>query len=559
LQITSLRPSARDVVISFNSKAGEFYRLEYTDSLSPPTWKTAMDFVPGTGDIVTAIHIGGTGQPSRFYRVRLLTNIELVPAANFTASPAFGQAPLKVTFVDTSTGYVTNRFWDFGDGSTTNTTATTVSHIYGFAGTNTVRLTVTGPAGTDTHVGSNSIVTIGYLLITAIHTSGSNVLISFTSQSGQFYRVEYTDSLSPASWKTAVDFVPGTGDIVTALHIGGAGQPSRLYRVRLLTNIELAPAANFTANPAFGQAPLKVTFVDTSTGYVTNRFWDFGDGSTTNTTATTVSHIYNFAGANIVRLTVTGPAGTDTHVASNWIVTIDYLLITAIHTSGSNVLISFTSQSGQLYRVEYTDSLSPATWKTAVDFVPGTADIVTVLHVGGAGQPSRFYRVRLLTALELTPAANFTASSTVGQTPLSTTLIDSSTGYITNRFWDFGDGFTTNTMATTFSHIYSSTGTKTVTLTVSGAFGMSTSTRTNYINVINQLIITSIRVSASNVIITFTSTAGQFYRLEYADALPLAGWSTAVDSIAGTGGIVSATHVGGGTSTSRFYRLRRLP
>src|SRR5205823_1963895 len=147
--------------------------------------------------------------------------------------------------------------------------------------------------------------------------------------------------------------------------------------------------------------------------------------------------------------------------------------------------------------------------KTAVDFVPGTGDIVTAIHLGGAGQPSRFYRVRLLTALELTPAANFTASSTVGQTPLSTTFIDSSTGYITNRFWDFGDGSTTNTMAISFSHIYSSAGTKTVTLTVTGPFGNNTSTRTNYIDVINQLLITSIRISASDVIISFTSTSGQ--------------------------------------------------
>ena len=71
--------------------------------------------------------------------------------------------------------------------------------------------------------------------------------------------------------------------------------------------------------------------------------------------------------------------------------------------------------------------------------------------------------------------------------------------------------------------------------------------------------ITSIRISASDVIITFTSTAGRFYRLEYDDDLTLSGWSTAVDSIAGTGGIVSATHVGGASPTSRFYRLRLLP
>jgi len=84
----------------------------------------------------------------------------------------------------------------------------------------------------------------------------------------------------------------------------------------------------------------------------------------------------------------------------------------------------------------------------------------------------------------------------------------------------------------------------------------NSSSLTNYIAAFNQLLITSIQISASNVIITFTSTAGQSYRLEYADALTLSGWSTAVDSIAGTGGIVSATHVGGAISTSRFYRLR---
>jgi len=164
-----------------------------------------------------------------------------------------------------------------------------------------------------------------------------------------------------------------------------------------------------------------------------------------------------------------------------------------------------------------------------------------------------------LTALDLALMANFSASPTFGQAPLFTTFVDSSNGYITNRFWNFGDGSTTNTMAGTLSHIYSSAGTNTVTLTVSGPFGTSTSTRTNYIAAINPLLITSIRVSASNVIITFTSSAGQFYRLEYADALPLSSWSTAVDSIAGTGGIVSATHLGGAISTSRFYRLRLLP
>src|SRR5262249_23807926 len=73
-----------------------------------------------------------------------------VPTANFTASPTSGLKPLTVTFTDTSTGSITTRSWDFGDGNTTNATATTFSYTYLNAGTNTVRLTVTGPVGANT-------------------------------------------------------------------------------------------------------------------------------------------------------------------------------------------------------------------------------------------------------------------------------------------------------------------------------------------------------------------------------------------------------------------------
>src|SRR5205814_8601247 len=41
-----------------------------------------------------------------------------------------------------------------------------------------------------------------------------------------------------------------------------------------------APVADFRASPISGFAPLTVTFADGSTGTITNRFWDFGDGST---------------------------------------------------------------------------------------------------------------------------------------------------------------------------------------------------------------------------------------------------------------------------------------
>src|SRR5262249_14730162 len=84
----------------------------------------------------------------------------VVPLAGFSATPTSGLFPLTVSFTDTPTGTITNRFWDFGDGATTNTTATTFTHVYSSASANTVSLTVTGPVGT------NTLSTIGYITVT---------------------------------------------------------------------------------------------------------------------------------------------------------------------------------------------------------------------------------------------------------------------------------------------------------------------------------------------------------------------------------------------------------
>jgi PKD repeat protein len=80
------------------------------------------------------------------------------PVAGFSANPTSGAASLAVTFADTSVGTITNRFWDFGDGSTFNTTATNVSHTYTTPGTDTVMLVVSGPSGVSTNIQQNCIV-----------------------------------------------------------------------------------------------------------------------------------------------------------------------------------------------------------------------------------------------------------------------------------------------------------------------------------------------------------------------------------------------------------------
>ena len=84
----------------------------------------------------------------------------IVPVASFTGSPTNGPWPLAVTFTDSSSGTITNRFWNFGDSVTSNTTATSVLHTYSTAAINTVSLTVTGPLGTSNQTRINYIVVV---------------------------------------------------------------------------------------------------------------------------------------------------------------------------------------------------------------------------------------------------------------------------------------------------------------------------------------------------------------------------------------------------------------
>ena len=72
-------------------------------------------------------------------------------------------------------------------------------------------------------------------------------------------------------------------------------------------------------------------------------------------------------------------------------------------------------------------------------------------------------------------AAKFSPTNTIGVAPVSATFLDSSTGIITNRFWSFGDGSTTNTTATSVAYTYSDIGNYTNVLTVRDVFGNSSS------------------------------------------------------------------------------------
>jgi PKD repeat protein len=124
------------------------------------------------------------------------------PVADFTASPTNGSAPLTVSFTDISTGTITNRAWDFGDGTGTNITATALSHGYSGMGTNTVKLTVSGPAGTNTVTRPAFIVVTNLGPTTLVlQSTGNQLQLTWpagTLQSATVVTGPYTNIVTPS-------------------------------------------------------------------------------------------------------------------------------------------------------------------------------------------------------------------------------------------------------------------------------------------------------------------------------------------------------------------------
>ncbi len=64
--------SGNSLVVTFPTQIGQAYRVEKTDSLTPPDWQAVTNNLPGTGYIIPISDAGVSIQTQRFYRVLIL-------------------------------------------------------------------------------------------------------------------------------------------------------------------------------------------------------------------------------------------------------------------------------------------------------------------------------------------------------------------------------------------------------------------------------------------------------------------------------------------------------
>jgi len=248
----------------------------------------------------------------------LIHAVEPPPVAGFAAEPVRGFPPLSVAFRDQSTPNVTSWTWAFGDG--TSSSEREPRHTYGTVGLFDVTLSVRGPSGSGALSRADLVEVLQPLraAFDVVSPGGvAPVSVQFFDRSlggATSWRWSFGDGMTSELRNPIHRFEEG-GTFPVQLTVEGQGQiDSETIPVEIG---EPPPDARFSVSTAAGDVPLRVSFMDRSTGNVTAWQWDFGDGH--GSFERNPFHAYLAAGVYTVRFRVWSAGGVDTMVRRDFI------------------------------------------------------------------------------------------------------------------------------------------------------------------------------------------------------------------------------------------------
>ncbi|NNE74000.1 MAG: PKD domain-containing protein, partial [Acidimicrobiales bacterium] len=405
--------------------------------------------------------------------------------ADFDFSASLVREGQTVFFTDRSLGSPTSWTWTFGDGTTA--TGPTAQKAWEEEGRYTVTLIVDRDDETSRIQTEIQVLPEGI----PVPPQANFTFSSATIEAGE--SVTFTDISTgePTSWNWDFgdgDSTSGRPEVSHVFEEAGAftvtlvvanddGEDVASAVITVLDKVDKPDA--IIQGDATATVGASVVFSSASTGSPTSHRWDFGDGNTAQ--GESVRHTFTEAGTYRVQLFVENSAGQDSDTLT---VVVSEPVIKPVARFEANPtevlegqLVSFVSLS-----LNNPDTLE---W----DFGDGTYGsgptvdhvyddegnyLVTLTATNSAGVDTAQARIEVEEGGE-EPQASFSFTPKNPGVGQLVSFTDNSADGPTAWSWDMGDG-TTKTVANP-SHAYAAPGTYTVTLVVSNAIGVDSTTR----------------------------------------------------------------------------------
>ncbi|MEP7108427.1 MAG: PKD domain-containing protein, partial [Ferruginibacter sp.] len=415
------------------------------------------------------------------------------PVAVFSATPRNTCARTSINFIDESTGNVSKWLWDFGDGSTSATQ--NPRHTYFDTGYFNVQLIVWNTGCPDT-VNYGDYIHINPPIARFIESFDCNRPLErvFTNQSkgADEWAWDFGDGNTSTLFSPEHAYSqPGT--YIVSLFVRNRTSGCDFTTVKTIQVVNAN--ASFFASDTIICKGSNIIFTNNDSITTVKAFeWNFGDGTTSNSTTTnTATHLYTASGNYTVRLIITDILGCKDTMTKTSYIRIDgptAKFVPSVPGSCLNNMVTFNDASAgdnehpiQTWSWNYgdgnTEILSTPPFQHNYTTPGAYMVILKVTDSKGCADS-----IKIATALIISkPEAKFTTPDTVTCPSKQVVFTNQSAGPGLSWLWNFGDGKTS--VAQNPAHNYLTDGIYSVKLFIRDQYGcMDSVTRPALISII---------------------------------------------------------------------------
>ena len=376
----------------------------------------------------------------------------------------------NTAFVNQST-LIAQSYWDFGDNSTS--TSQDPTHQYTASGTYTVKLIITSPSGCKDSIAKQiDVYTPPSLNFSLTPDSLCGPLTaSFTNTStgqGVTYLWDFGNGTTSSTYSPNAVTYPASLYTDTSYYISLTatnlcGTFTQIDSVKVMPK----PKAVFGTDYAAFCSPWKPNIANTSYGLPDFYSWNFGNGTTSNTSSSLFQlPIYTTGAADTtytITLAVSNECGVDTSSYTITVMpnTVDAFFNTNIASGCAPLTVNFTQYTlgGTNYHWDFGDGNASSQYSPAHTFAQGGTYQVTLFANNGCSYDTATATVTVLPQ----PVLNFTFLPDSACVLKNYQFTNTTVLPLGNISWDFGDG-TTSTLSNP-THAFTAGGNFNVTMT----------------------------------------------------------------------------------------------